>query len=666
MVALRALLALGAALLLAMPLIYSPATLFPFMVGKALYARALVELLVALWVGLWLWGEGCRPPRSWVLAAFLAYLVLAFVSALYGVSPTRSLWSNYERMMGVWDLLHWFLLTVVLSSVLRRPGQWHALLNGNLAVVLLLSLIAIAQVWGTPLPSYLRSEERVDATLGNPSYLAAILVVAIPLAVGFLVRSFLANGSGWAARRGAQWGNLRLALRVLWAGGAAMALWVLFQTGTRGALAGLLVGTVVMPVALLVWGNRQALRPVALGSAAILLATGVLFLLDTAGRFPTPSAPIPGAERHLTSQRLMDTRIEEGSVSIRLTAVRVGLRAVAERPVLGWGPENYGAAFDQHVGAAFFKDRSVYLDQAHNQVVEELVTKGVLGELTYLGLWGTLVWGILRRRRTPTEEVLAYTVLGALVAYFVQNLFLFDTPPMRLQWSLLVAWVVAQEGPGDPVRDVPPASRRRRSASRAAPGPGRIGAMVLVFVLIAASVYWFNYRPYTAARDFEQAMADGGPQVQQIGRAKRSFRAFPQLATLPRAMLFTRVTQRWEEAGPQERSQVLVLLPLEGDLAIAAEPMNSRVLVSIISFLQTAAPSREALTGVDPLLAQLRRVAPERLETHLLLARQAFLRGDDEKACEFVTAYVARAPQAARHFVELQQAIGEEVPGGCR
>ena len=57
--------------------------------------------------------------------------------------------------------------------------------------------------------------------------------------------------------------------------------------------------------------------------------------------------------------------------------------------------------------------------------------------------------GVLSRRYSPEVdklgEVLAYVVLGALSGYFIQNLFLFDTPSTMLQLALLMAWVANQE-----------------------------------------------------------------------------------------------------------------------------------------------------------------------------------------------------------------------------
>ena len=85
------------------------------------------------------------------------------------------------------------------------------------------------------------------------------------------------------------------------------------------------------------------------------------------------------------------------------------------------------------------------MDKAHNQLLEELGTKGSLGLLVYLGLWTVIVVTLIRKHRPLREDVLAYAILGALAGYFVQNLFLFDTPPTILQFVLLTAWVAGRQ-----------------------------------------------------------------------------------------------------------------------------------------------------------------------------------------------------------------------------
>ena len=66
-------------------------------------------------------------------------------------------------------------------------------------------------------------------------------------------------------------------------------------------------------------------------------------------------------------------------------------------------------------------------DQAHNKVVEELTTSGALA---YLSIWLYLLSVFIRKGRflAPAQRRFAGLMGAGLVCYFMQNLFLFDTP----------------------------------------------------------------------------------------------------------------------------------------------------------------------------------------------------------------------------------------------
>ena len=94
----------GLVLILLTPFTSSPPpTVFPFVVGKALYSRTLIEIVFVAWVLLALFQPAYRPPRSRLLILLGAALGVAVLSACLGVSVQRSFWSSYERMQGVVD-----------------------------------------------------------------------------------------------------------------------------------------------------------------------------------------------------------------------------------------------------------------------------------------------------------------------------------------------------------------------------------------------------------------------------------------------------------------------------------------------------------------------------------------------------------------------------------
>ena len=98
-----------------------PGTFFPFIVGKALYARTMIELAFLVWVLLAMRSPAYRLRRTWLVALVGGYILAMGLATLFSVSPQRSLWSTYERMMGLFDTAHWFLLIVMTGACFSAP-----------------------------------------------------------------------------------------------------------------------------------------------------------------------------------------------------------------------------------------------------------------------------------------------------------------------------------------------------------------------------------------------------------------------------------------------------------------------------------------------------------------------------------------------------------------
>ena len=661
---------IGLALLLVAPLIVTFDALSPFIVGKSLYSRVLIEVMAVLWVILMIRNPTFRPPRSWILLAFAAYAVVALLSAVWGVSFTRSIWSTYQRMMGVWDLWHWLLIVVVAVSVIRSARVWRLLLNWQLGIALILSLFALAQVYGAPLVNVF-AKCRVEATLGNPSFLAAFTVLTVPIAIGFLVRSYLPSNESQQVENiggGVQGHHIS---RVFWVITAALALWVLFQTGTRDALLGMVAGALAMPLGLALWGNRDALKPVMLASGGILLAVAGLFTFDQTIGFPVA----PSCEGQIASNRLVRTSLGEESIAVRLMSVKAGVRGFLDRPLLGWGPENFASAFDRHVEAPVFRFGSFVQDQAHNKIIEELTTKGILGIFSYLLLWSALVWALVRRRRPPGDEILAYAVLGAMAGYFVQNLFLFDTPATILQWVLLVAWIASQsrareaeQEQGSLFSALASATLFRNVAGIAktalAPSWSRGVIAVSVVVLLGLSLYFMNYRPYIAAQSLGESFDPRRPMSERLISAQYGFDSFPSLANWPRRMFILQIAQQWPLMTPGERADALELVIREVGKGLKQEPQNAELLISTLLFLQTVIGPTEATAIVDPMLTRLQTLAPKRVETHQLLATQALQQKRYHDVIRIAEEYEAMAPGTEMFFEHLKRSARENLLTG--
>ncbi|MEE8442584.1 MAG: O-antigen ligase family protein [Dehalococcoidia bacterium] len=699
----------GILLVLFAPLVVAQGSIFPYVVGKAIYIRGLIEVVFACWLILAMRSPQYRTPRSWVLWLFGMYLFVNLVAALAGVSFQRSFWGDYRRMGGVFDLTHWFAFAVVLVSVLRDARQWRWLLNANLGVSLFIAFLGLAQHYDIRVLDrffwYLQPTGRVDITFGNPSYVAAYMLVNVFVALAFLTYSYqrlpLPSQSQTRARR--RRSRLQsdsfqpgvVPWRAFWAIAAFVDLWALMLSGTRGAVIGLAVGLLVVGLGYVVWGNRRRVRLlIGVLIVTLLLAIPVLSLAQDTALFRKATQWNVMTQRF---QRVITRGTDDPSIKLRLSAARAGLEAFGHRPVLGWGPENFVVAFDRYAVAEDFTAGTRLADQAHNKPIEELVTKGLMGFTAYALLLGWMGWILVRTvRENPEDRLFALFVGGALIAYLVQNLFLFDTPGTFLQLVLLLGWVAGREVfAGDESRPrsfrSPPGGASGATGSKDSPGYGRktteqtgFGAVLtwfsvwfqgtginptilirtvtaLIVVLMVAGLYFLNYLPYRAANVFPVKSASLDLFMTD---AQRSFETFPPLATLPRQILFDTLNEHWDQVSTTGKNSLLPMLLVEGEKLIESEPENARLYLSVARLFQRAGPSApEYLPVARRYVETAQELAPGILGTIDATMGQEVAEGSYAKALTMIYDYRGSDPIKAGNLSAIMNEAQNKLIG---
>ena len=601
---------LGVLLLVLTPLVVAPAIVYPFSVGKAVWSRSVIEIAFALWAVLAAAHPAWRPPRSRLLLLLAAGLGVALLSACFGVSLQRSLWSTYLRMQGVLDQAHWLAAAVVAASVFRKPRDLRALLGFHLAVGLLVALIAVARSAGLEPPLFGWIPEplapRIAATLGNPTFLGAYLLVNVVLALGFLARSLIpaagprhgAKGSRRNKRRGRKRppAGARTRPSSVWPGrlfhglSAVIGLWALGLSGSMAALAGLIAafGALAAAYALLAQAPRVRL--------AARAGVGLLGAGAAAGAFLLLAAPplAPSFDNPLL-RRATDPQTIERTMGRRFASWEAGLAGFAERPVLGWGPANYVAPFGRYVGASG-ADLPTN-DHAHNMLIEVAATKGLAGLAAYLAIWGLTFAVVLRAARVaePGEQAFALFAGAALLGQFVQSQALFGTASSALQYTLLIAVAVGLEAPTRP-----PGGGSRLPAAvaglfrGAAVRAGLVTAAVALCALGLAS----NRAIHAGAAALYRAETSGPARFME--ELRQAVDAFGPLANGPRRILFENLAPNWRvlrAARPAEAARLLAWADREAAAALEAEPVNWEIHQSLARLYRTVAASDPDYAG---------------------------------------------------------------------
>ena len=611
-------------LLLLTPFVVSAGTIFPFVVGKALWSRALIEVAFALWAVLALARPGYAPPRSWVLVLLGAGLGVSLLAAWSGVSVGRSLWSDFERMQGVVDQAHWCVLAVVLAAVLRTPGEWRALLGAGVAAGTVLAALVVARAGGASILAWIPETHgaRAGATFGNPTYLGAYLLVHAVLAAGFAAR-------GWMQVAAAGPKRAQLGAAIGWSGAAVLCAAGLVLAGSAGAFAGAAAAAAAVALGF-AWFARGRSRVVAVAAVVVLVAGGAVLgerFLDP-GRSATVEVarsaeewPGEGAVAYVATLHL-----HRPSVQSRLAAWEAGLEGFAERPLLGWGPGNYGAVFGRF--ASGFGAFAEAHDSAHGKLVEVAATTGVAGLAAWVALWGSVLAVLLRAAGAAArhERALMLFVAAGLAGSLVQLQSLFDTVASTLPATVLLALAARLEPGVLGERWQPRWPRRLRLAGGAMfARPAVRAGLGAAAVAVALGGLLANRAIHESA---DVRYAD--PNTVLSMALERGIDAFPPLANTYRKILFELLAARWPQErarAPARAERLLDWADREAGAAVAAEPWSWRIEHALARLYAAVATSEPAYREkARHHLQRARELAPNRAVFDRPLARPAALR----------------------------------------
>lgn len=410
--------------------------IFPFIVPKVLLFRALVLVMCAGYAAMLIaaWKQH-RPVLTAITLAVFLWLASFTISTFVGVDWYRSFWDNHERMLGLFTIVHYVLYYLILTSMFRKEVEWKWFMRLFAVAASVVMVLALMQKIS---PEFLlnKGNERVSATLGNAIYLGAYGMFLFFLAALLFMRE---TSRQW------KWGVVVMGI---------LGVIGVFISGTRGALLGFVAGVGVLWILymiLLQKGSR--LKRVLVGGFVISI---VCVSLIGIFRETTFVQQIP------TIGRLVNTGVT-GTATTRIMAWGIAVESFVEKPIFGWGPSNFFYAFNKYYRPEFLRFGFVetWFDNAHSGFFNTLAVQGVLGIISYMGLFLVPIVVLFRRFRDKLVDTPVFTIgVAFLVAHFVQQFFVFENPTSFLYFFFWLAFlnVVTQKKPAsvdEPVRVSP-------------------------------------------------------------------------------------------------------------------------------------------------------------------------------------------------------------------
>lgn len=444
------------------PFIVADGMFFPFITGKGFLFRILIEVLLGAWIILAYRVPSYRLRWSWLLGAFVAFVGVIALADFFGENPFKSFWSNYERMEGLITLIHLFAYFLVAAAVLNTEKLWERFFNTFLGASVIMGVYGLLQIAGVL--QIHQGSTRVDGTLGNAAYLGIYALFNVFLAAFLLLKR-----------------KRRLEAGLLYGSVIALNVTMLYFTATRGAILGFLGGVLLTTVLVALFEReRPMLRKGAIAALAgiILLVGGFFVAKDTAF--------VRGSE---VLSRMASISLEGGSV--RFMVWNMAYQGFKERPVLGWGQENFNFVFNKYYDPGMYSQEQ-WFDRAHNVFFDWLIAGGILGLLAYLSLFAAalfLLWFRLEEMSVVSKSILT----GLFAGYFFHNIFVFDNLISYLLFFSVLAYIHAVYVRGRKSKSAAPEPKkaRERRAMDALVAP-------LVIVAVVFSLYFFNYKGMAA------------------------------------------------------------------------------------------------------------------------------------------------------------------------
>ena len=439
-------------LLVAVPLVFSRATLEGFFLPKLILIRWLTLLTLGVWLVGWL-RQGQATLRWSPAHVLLGAFSLSLFPSILGAS-NRLLARDEVLSLLVFVLIWALTATLPLDAARRRVVGLVVMAGAGLQ-----ALLGLAQHLGVdPMFSTTPGGRfRIVGTLGNPVFLATYLAACLPIAISVL---FTPSGA-W--------------LRLLAAAVAGLGCAAMLVSGTKAAILGAGIASALVLVALLLRRDGTRLRARTAWMMTGIAALPILFVLLL------PAGQQSGFDFLSRLTASLDPR--GASLGQRMLLWKASAAMIRERPWFGWGPGHFRLHYLEHQGEILSRpENSSYIPLAgnplhpHNDYMELAVDAGAPSLVLFLAFVVVVVsrgWRQFGRDRDP----ILLGFLGAILALLVMALFGFSLhrPTTSLLFWFLAAVVATGSGAGG--------RWMRWRTTRAVP------AVLLVVTVAALAVY---------------------------------------------------------------------------------------------------------------------------------------------------------------------------------
>ncbi len=583
------------------PLIFSGFFYFPYIVPKTLVFQVLVEVALFFYIILVFKNKKYLFKFDNLTKSVLAFFSIYTIAGVFGEDVFRSFFGNFERMLGIVNLAHFVILFLIIKSTFVSFSEWIVAFRTFIFAGFLVAIYGLFQKMGLSFV-YNAGTNRIDSTIGNAAFFAGYMIFNLFFSIFLLLKDKLSS------------------FKYFYIISIFVSLLAIYLSSTRGAILATITSFVFFAIALLV-KFRSSLKDFFTFKNSIfkwfLVGVSVFFIIG----FFAQNAFLDPIKR-ISSISLSDT-----TTKTRILSAGVSWQGFLNAPILGYGPENYNLVFDKYYNPKLYPTEN-WFDHAHNIIFDTLASSGILGFLAYLSILFFAVYVLFKRKEISHSEYVASLLFMALIlAYFLQNLFVFDALVTYLGFFFLLAYIsyiYSEEG-----RDF---ISEKKSFSKV--------PIQLVFILVIVFsfiVYNVNIRPALASYYGIEALRYIPDQPKQaISYFQKSLdvalQGKPEIRS--KAMESVDAVFKSEKNSSDDKIEFLNFAKEEGKKTLKEHPKDFRYYLFYSSLMFFDYQNKDFLREVESLLEGISDSAPNKPPLYLNLYQVKSFLGKDDDAIE--------------------------------
>ncbi len=570
---------------------------FPFIVPKAIFFQVLIEVALFFYILLVISNKSYLPKMDILAKSVLLFFGVYLIAGIFGENVFRSFFGTFERMLGVFNLAHFVVLFFILRAVFTNKKDWIKLFRVFLFAGVIVGLYGFGQKLGIS-SLYNEGTNRIDSTIGNAAFFAAYMIFNTFFAMALM---FIDRGSKF--------------FNYFYKFSFIIGILGIYLSETRGAILGAFFAFLFLAGAWLLH-NRKNIKFSNIKSNKGLAWIFGFFAIIIILFFVNKDILLDPLKR-IGSISLNDT-----TTKTRILAAGVSWNGFLERPLLGWGPENYNLVFDKYYDPGLYPAEE-WFDHAHNIIFDNLISAGAFGLLSYLFLLGVVIYLLFCYGKLEEENFIVSRIFMALIlAYFLQNLFVFDALATYLPFFILLAFVGF----------LSTGEKSTYTGNKSGINPASFG--VLLITLIAV-VYFFNIKPAMAAHYITNAIITSPNYSDDaLKNFKKAFdfalQGKPEISS--RMMDYAINLSRNENISGDAKTRFAKKTIERAREAISEEPKNFRYYSYFTNAAFIDGENKELLKEIDAALDKITPLAKNKPTLHLQKYRVKALLGKNEEA----------------------------------